>query len=258
MKTPFFQQYGNEITFQNHSDLIEKFSHIDCSVPKRTCGRRSSHTERYDLKFYLERLPEKCLLKFPFSVRKEESPDFILSNNETITALEVTEATTESFQKAQTKQETEPEGTWLELNPSFNLESSEKRDKKVQWKAIGEAMRKRGEKLRGEGWLGDSGKKEWVEIILSAIKKKTEKLNQPRFKNADRYELLIYDGSHVGSIMLDVGKAVPLLKKAVNEKLDLISSKRNFHFISIIRGNQLLYDITNEYLIIEKQNLLNE
>ncbi len=206
MEPPFFQQYGNEITFQNSSDLMEKLSHIDCSVPKRTCGRRSFHTERYDLKFYLERLSEKHLLKFPSKVRKEESPDFILSNNKTITtALEVTEATTESFQTASTKQETEPKGTKLEPNPSFNLESSEKGDKKAQWKAIEEAMAKRGEKFRWEGWQGDSVEKEWVEIIL---------------------------------------------KKAVNEKLGLISFKRNFHCISVIRGNRLLYDITNKYLTI--------
>ncbi|MFZ3064992.1 MAG: hypothetical protein WA277_06910, partial [Nitrospirota bacterium] len=112
------------------------------------------------------------------------------------------------------------------------------------------ALRTRGEKLIGEGWVGDSVEKVWINIILNAIDKKINSLNEQHFKTAGRYELLIYDNSHVAE-MVNIKNALPLLKNAVFEKLDP-KSKRNFHSISVIHGNKLLYDITNKVLILKK------
>lgn len=227
MRTPFFGQYGNDIEFQNDSDLLDKFSNIDCSVPSRTQGRKSSHRERYCLKIYLIYLLQNKLLKFPFKIIKEEAPDFfILCHNETI-ALEVTDAATEDYQRAMTELEKSPLGTILESG-TYELV-------------------KPGQRLNGPGWNGNSAEIEWVRVILDSIINKIKSLNQPHFKTAGRYELLIYDNSDV-SVMLHVKDALPLLKKSIHEKLNTKRFEKTFHLISVIHSSQLLYDVTDKTL----------
>ena len=232
METAFFEQYGDEIEFQNNSDLLGKLYKIDCSVPRRTQGRTSTHRERHSLKIYLIQLSQNKLLRFPLRIKKDEAPDFfILNPDATTTALEQTGAAVEDHQQAMTELEKTPEGTAevLECVPKG---------------AYKEALRKHGEELSGEGWDGNSMEKEWIDVILSAIDKKTESLNGPHFKIADRYELLIYDDSHVVG-MVHIEDALPLLKKAIHEKSNLKSFERNFHSISVIHRSQLLYDVAN-------------
>lgn len=225
MKTPFFGQYGDEIEFQNNSELPTKLSNIDCSVSARTQGRKSSHRERYCLKIYLIQLSQDKFLKFPLRIIKEEAPDFLILYCDETTALEVTDASTEDYQQAMTELANSPQGTVLEMGTN--------------------KLVKPGERLIGEGWEGDSVEIEWVDIILNSIKNKTETLNQPHFKTTDRYELLIYDNSHL-SVMLHVKDALPLLKKAISKKLNVKHFGRNFHSISVIHKDKLLYDITNK------------
>ena len=222
MKTPFFGQYGNKIYFQNDSELLEKLSSIDCSVPGRTKGRKSNHRERYCLKIYLMQLFQNKLLKFPLKIKKEEAPDFLVLCFDEIIALEVTDAAAEDYQRAMTELEKSPPGTMLE-------------------KGIHKLV-KPGEELTGPGWNGNSVEIEWVSVILNSIINKTESLNQPHFKPADRYELLIYDNSDV-SAMLHVKDALPMLKNAIHEKFNAKHSEKTFHSISVIHSNQLLYDV---------------
>lgn len=225
MKIPFFAQCGDQVEFQNQSKLLERLSSIDCSVPTRTKGRKSSHRERHCLKIYLMYLSQNGLLSFPLKIIKEEAPDFlILCRNET-TALEVTDASTEEYQRAMTELAKSPPDTVLESGTN--------------------KLVKAGERLIGEGWSGNSVETEWVDIILKSIIDKTTSLNRPHFKSADRHELLIYDNSHV-SVMLHLEDALPLLKKAIHEKFNVKYSEKNFHSISIIHSNQLLYDIANK------------
>lgn len=227
MKIPFFGQYGDEIEFKNQSELIEKLSNIDCSVPARTQGRKTSHRERYCLKIYLTQLSQNGILKFPLKITKEEAPDFlILYCGETI-ALEVTDASTEDYQQAMTELAKSPQGTVLEMGTN--------------------KLVKPGEELIGEGWKGNSVEIEWVDIILNSIKNKTESLNQPHFKTANKNELLIYNNSHL-SAMLRVKDAAPLLKNSIHGKFNGKYFKNKFQSILIIHSNLLLYDIDNKSL----------
>jgi len=96
----FFQKYGDEIEFGNAKDLRIKFSEINCSVPEATKGRTTDHRERYCLKYYLEELAKKEKLTFPLRVKKEESPDFLITmDNGVKIGLEVTEGTTPEYQR---------------------------------------------------------------------------------------------------------------------------------------------------------------
>ncbi|MBC8466433.1 MAG: hypothetical protein H8D55_01225 [Deltaproteobacteria bacterium] len=239
MPSPFFKEYGNEIEFQGEFDLNRKISNLDSSVPARTQGRTSAHRERSSLLIYLKELSKKNLLKYPLKIIKRESPDFfVVCSDGTTTSLEETEAGTEDYQRAMTKLEKCPQGTILETD-LFKLEKAPlpKGDYK-------KALRRPEEKLIGNGWEGDSMEREWCELILDAINKKTKSLNQPNFKSANRYELLIYDNSHVSG--LNIAEALPLLKKAVVINHNLKSSEKKWHSISVIKGNQLFYNVAKE------------
>lgn len=222
MKTAFFGQYGDEIAFQNDAELLEKLSGIDCSVPGRTEGRKSSHRERHCLKIYLMYLLQNKLLKFPLKIKKEEGPDFLVLYHDEIIALEVTDAGTKGYQRAMTELQKSPPGTILESGTH--------------------KLVKPGGKLSGPGWSGNSVEIEWASVILESIINKTESLNQPHFKIANRYELLIYDNSDV-SAMLHVKDALPLLKNTIHEKFNVERFERTFSCISVIHHDLLLYDI---------------
>ena len=247
MPSAFFKQYGNEIEFQDESDLNRKLSNLDSSVPGRTQGRTSDHRERNSLIIYLTELSQKNLLKYPLRIVKRESPDFfVVCSDGTTTSLEETEAGTEDYQRAMTKLEKCPQGTILETD-LFKLEKAPlpKGDYK-------KALRRPEEKLIGNGWEGDSMEREWCELILDAINKKTKSLNQPNFKSANRYELLIYDNSHVSG--LNITKALPLLKKAVIINHNLKSSEKKWHFVSVIKGVQL-YRVNINWSHLSKESL---
>jgi hypothetical protein len=223
MKIPFFRQYGDETEFQSKFELLRKLSDIDCSVPARTKGRKSSHRERYCLKIYLMYLSQKELLRFPLKIKKEEAPDFLISCHDETIGLEVTDASTEGYQQAMTDLEKSPPGTVLEMGTNKLMTP--------------------GERLIGEGWKGNSVEIEWVDVILDSIIDKTESLNQPHFKTANRHELLIYDNSHL-SAMLHVKDALPILRDTVHKKFSAEYFKKNFDCISVIHSSELLYDIT--------------
>jgi len=244
-RTPFFYPYGNEIELRNESDRREKFSNIDCSVPEKTHGRTHDHRERDSINIYLERLFQNKLLRFPLKIRKiredEQPPDFFIFNcDKTTTALEETEAGSKGFHWAMTEFEKSPEIARLDFDLSklekYPLSKGENNKDLL--------------KPDGEGWNGDSKERKWTDIILSAIDEKTKKLNDPSFKIADRYELLIYSYSHG----INVKDALPLLKKDV-ERFNIESfkrNKRNFHCVSVIYDDKLLYDVANKWFILKK------
>ncbi|MBL7075409.1 hypothetical protein ISS37_09260 [candidate division KSB1 bacterium] len=185
---------------------------------------------------------------FPLKIRKHEAPDFlILSSDGKMMGLEVTEASTEDHQRVMTELEKSPQGTMLMTLDLFNLEKSplpKGEYKKALWKP--------GEKSIGKVWGNSEVKRVWIDIILSTIIEKTKSLNKLNFKTADRYELLVYDNSHVAE-MLNSRYALPLLRKAIGEKLNLASYDRNFHSISVIHIEGLLYDVANKGLVLKAE-----
>lgn len=137
-------------------------------------------------------------------------------------ALEHTDASTEDYQRAMTELAKAPVGTLLEMGTNRLVEA--------------------GEKLIGDGWAGNAVEREWADIILNSMQKKIGTLNQPQFKIADRYELLIYDNTHL-SAMLHVKDALLLLNQAVFEKFQGACFAKNFYLISVIHNDRLLYDV---------------
>lgn len=216
----FFGEHGDRIKFYDSNDLTIKLSQLDCTVPGRTKGRTSAHRERYCLKLYLLHQAKLRLLKFPLRVTKTEAPDFIISNAQNLrTGLEITEAGTEEYQRAMTELEKSPVGTVLESGTN--------------------KLVKKGERLIGEGWNGDSVEREWVPVIIRAIVNKFSSLNKQHFQLAEINELLIYDNSHL-AVMLDFNKALSFLRANILEVVTDVNFKKKFHIISIIHSQDYL------------------
>ncbi|GEM_PF-5947136 len=87
----------------------------------------------------------------PVFLVKTEAPDFIISDaNKLTTALEITEAGTEDYQRAMTELEKSPPGTVLESGTNMLV--------------------KEGERLIGESWDGDSVEREWVPLLFMQLR----------------------------------------------------------------------------------------
>jgi hypothetical protein len=212
-----FTNSGDELSFASAGDLIRQLSAIDSSVPRRTKGRKQHHIERYCIVRYLTAVAPTSLLKFPFKVVKWESPDFLLHLPDgTVTGVEITEVGSKEVQRATTQLEKSPPGSFME----------------------GGEIRLPGEKLRGRGWAGNEPEQELTRLILAALADKTEKLNR-HYRQADRYELLIYDNS---GLPTDLDTLVPILKPALADWLSRNQTERAFGFISVLRDSGLLYD----------------
>lgn len=234
MKEVFIDK-GSELSFASAGDLIRQLGEIDSSVPRRTEGRRSHHRERYCIARYLTALARSSLLKFPLRIEKSESPDFLLHFPDgTVTGIEITEAGTEGAQRAATELEKSPPGSHLE----------------------GEEIRLPGEGFRGRPYVGDEPELELNEIILTSVAGKVEALNRGHYAKADRYELLIYDNSHLVALT-DLGALAILLKPALTEWLGRNQTERAFGPISVLRDSELLYDCAGASAVFATGGLPN-
>jgi len=170
-----------------------------------------------------------------------EPPDFCITNPKgEINGLEITEATDEDYQRALTEMENIGDDALLEL--SF-FKSGKPLPKGVYKTAI----RKKNQELVGEGWEGDSAERDLIECLMSALKRKLERLNAPNFSIFNRYELLIYD-SCPSSICIETIK----LKKVIGDHTKNISDSytKKFDVVSILRGSNIIYDVGGKDLII--------
>jgi hypothetical protein len=227
---------GSELLFASAGDLARQLGEIDSSVPRRTEGRRAHHRERYCLVRYLSTLARSSLLEFPLRVRKWESPDFILVLPDgTVTGIEITEAGSESSQRAATRLEKNPGGAFLEGEDGIRLP---------------------GEELRELPSFGDEPERELTSILLDAVDKKLEALNRGHYEKVDRYELLIYDNSHL-VLLARLGTVARLLKPALTECLQRRGAALAFNSISVVRDSELLYDCTGAATVFETGDLPN-
>ena len=212
MSEPFFGKYGDEITFDDKIDLIVKFTQIDCSVPHREEGRKTYHRERESIKIFMEQLACMNKLKYPLTLKKDESPDFIIRREPGFTiGLEHIEATTDQIQQEQAAFSRSNQDPFINENtgPEF-------------------------------GYRVDKAAKG----IIDSIKKKTFKLNKPNYTLYDRNELLIF------TELISVGDEGITLEKFYSKYEDLSLHKdynRLFDSISVIFRHSLQHNVIDYY-----------
>lgn len=241
-----FETIGDLLSIDNQQEL----ENINFDVPDRSNGRKSYHTERYSVIEYLKKLSKFNLVSFPMEITKHEAPDFFIKNPISSCGLEFTEASTEAFQCAMSKQ-SNMEGFVL-IDTSTFKKSEQVTVKQVNQSFDGVGKKtlffRKGDKMSGPGWIDDEPEVEWAEIIADTIKKKTVILNKPHFNTQFRTELLIYDNTHVS---IKPSKVIGYLDKAIGSLNLNTKYILQYECISIIVHNKIIYDLTHGGTVLE-------
>jgi hypothetical protein len=194
------------LTIADKASIIAAFGNIGLKVgPRKGPDHRTTpQREAYNLRQYLTTLADHDMLSYPLEVAKSERPDFLLCDpTNGRCGLEVTEATTRSYQHELAKTEGQ-EGWHL---------------------------------LPGGGWVGNSAERECCAAILCAANRKARSIKKAGYTPADRYDLLLYINiraffyNEEDMVEMLVSKARPW---AAHWKLGKVSA---------ITNDNLLYDL---------------
>lgn len=203
--------------------LREALRQVNITVPGRTKGRKSRHTETWTICRLLSTLAAGDALSFPLSIVHCDKPDFLIDEAGTSIGVEVTEAISEQFAKYCALAEREFPDAYIEphLFPWGAPERSH------------EEMRQllRQGKIHG-GWVGERPEREWALFIQDHIGRKLEKLARDDFAKFDRNWLSIYDNLPLSNVRLDaaIGFLWPYLQAAC------WSRQPSFDMICVERG----------------------
>jgi len=186
----------------NRTDLQLALQSIDISVPLRTEGRTTEHTETWNICRLLATLTESNLVHYPVSVQHRDRPDFEIKFGETQIGVEVTEAISQQYAAYCALAEREFPDVFLE--PGH-----------FRWgaqKLTTDEMRAllRQDQLSASPWVGDRAEREWAMYIQSIVESKLAKLGKPGFSHFSENWLSIYDNLPLCHI--DLEKAISFLR----------------------------------------------
>lgn len=204
-------------------ELWAELKRMDISVPARTDGRTTHHTETRTICRLLSTLAKVEPLCFPLIVAHRDKPDFLIDAGSRKAGIEITEAISQQFADFCALAERE--------FPDALLEPAH-----FRWDAPSrtiEEMRAllRHSQLTSDGWAGDRPEQEWARFILSAVDSKLAKLARPDFDKFDENWLSIYDNLPLPNIDLD--KAITLLRPLLQDRW---SRTPSFHTVFVEHG----------------------
>lgn len=213
---------------------------IDITVPLRTEGRKTCHTERWVICRLLSTLDKHGRLAFPVSVAHRDKPDFLVTQASRKVGVEATEAISEQYAAYSALAEREFPDVLLEPG-HFRWGSLQKSVEEMR-----EILRR--ERLSAPPWVGDRPEQEWTQYMDSIVRTKTEKLKQADYVKFDETWLAIYDNLPLPNVHLQQAslKLLPLIS-------DVWASSPAFERIYIERGPVILQIQRGgtEHLVIE-------
>lgn len=186
--------------------LLQTLSEMDISVPLRSEGRLSDHTERYAIAYMLATLAQEEKLNYPLTLTKSERPDFLLLFGENKIGIEHTEAISENVAQSDFLRE---KGHGHEFQFVRHSEPGEK--KKKSKKLISELA----ENKAGPGWMGDSVEREWAAAMFHFLNEKIYSAQKPGYKLFESNWLLIYDNWRLPVLHLE--EAQPIFSQLCSE-----------------------------------------
>ena len=189
-------------------ELCAALQRVDISVPARTEGRATHHTETWTICRLLSTLANAKGLSYPLSVNHRDKPDFLINTGNIRIGVEITEAISAQYAAYCALAEREFPDVFLE--PAH-----------FRWGAPNltvEEMRQmlRQSQLTSDGWAGDRPEQEWALFIQSVVDTKLAKLAQLDFAKFDRNWLSIYDNLPLPNVHL--GKAIAFLRPLVQDR----------------------------------------
>ncbi|KIQ97358.1 hypothetical protein TI01_1075 [Lysobacter sp. A03] len=140
------------------------------------------------------------LADFPLKLVKRERPDFLLSANGVAIGIEHTEAVPQNAAKEAFLRDRGIGPETYYAQPAAIGERA-KSSKEIRAEIEADQM--------GEGWMGDSAERRWVEAMTQFVSDKTQSAQSPDYARCDRTWLVIY--VNWPAPILNHAKAVPLL-----------------------------------------------
>jgi hypothetical protein len=164
--------------------LSNELRAIDITVPLRTEGRKTEHTERWVICRLLSTLNNCNKLTFPVSLTHRDRPDFLLGQGLHFFGIEATEAIIQEYAAFSALAEREfPDAL---LDPGhFKPGSSQKKNNEMRCIL-------RQVQLTGPPSVGNRGAEDWAVHMESIVRLKLKKLAEKGFEKFDENWLAIY------------------------------------------------------------------
>ncbi len=175
-------------SIKNSEQLLEILDAVDICVPKispEIIHKMSDYEERYSICRLLSTLAYTEYLSYPLSLKKRESPDYLLCCNGQNIGIEVTQATSE-VSKTYMNHATAD----IIAEPSFS-HATEMMSKKQT-----EDLCEKNE--LDDGFVGSKIATDIKLFIEDAINKKLKKLNNDGFSKFEQNWLLVYENTPSG------------------------------------------------------------
>lgn len=174
--------------------LRETLRAIDITVPLRTEGRKTAHTESWVICRLLSTLARHGRLSFPVSVTHRDKPDFLLMQGLLQVGIEATEAISEQYAAFSALAEREFPNVLLDPG-HFRWNSPRKTVEEMR-----EILRKG--RLTAPPWVGDRPEEEWALYMESIVRTKLSKLKRSDFAKLPENWLAIYNNLPIPNVHL--------------------------------------------------------
>lgn len=182
------------------SDLRSQLNKISIFVPPRGLGRKTWHTERYQIVYLLKALNSEGEISFPFELTHRDRPDFKISMSEVVhIGVECTEAISKNDATKQVSINREKNG----FPSGLRMVEHESVDGSIKEREDLENEIKREKKLAAMPIPGDKMESNWVIDMISAVFSKVNASKKPGFEKFEENWLLIYDNTRSCGVELD-------------------------------------------------------
>jgi hypothetical protein len=177
-----------EYSFNKIVEVNAFLESIDISVPLRSKGRKTEHTERYSIVNFLLQTKNEIFTSFPTRLIHFDKPDFrIISQTQSI-GIEVTESIPEQLARASFLFDKHfPEGGMFEPE-FFGWDMPDRNNDEIL-----EILIESNKKMCCQPTYGKYIEDQWMKGISGCILHKTKKLNKGDYEIFENNWLLIYD-----------------------------------------------------------------
>lgn len=185
----------NNLKSTTNQELIDQLKNIDISVPLRTEGRKSHHTEIWSITRLLATLSNYHKLPFPFSLNHRDKPDFLINSGCSIIGIEITESIPQKYAEFCVLAEREfPDAVFDIGHFRWDMEILTKNEMRTILA---------NPRITSSGWAGCSAEREWALFIRKSIDAKLAKLANEGFDKFNQNWLSIYDNLPIPNINLE-------------------------------------------------------
>lgn len=210
------------LNIDNAETLVQEIRSIQRVSPTLK-DRTNDQVEWMTLSYFL--VANRPELRYPFTIRKSEKPDFILKFPDTEWGVEVTEAIHPDYNRLRALLERKNTDHWF-IDPShFKWGAPRKRLSEL------EALASQTE-LSGFPWMGNAVEKEFGAMLKEVVAGKVMKTSSGRYQKFGKNILLIYSNQSLPQ--LNIEEAISFAKDVLEWTAGV------FDVVSVVKGATLI------------------